>query len=121
MKARYAQQKKEEKDNVQRKETNHEECRHEVQVLRDLRVRNLHLRLPEERVPLPGKQLPVWLPQISRRTLAVTASSARGVGEAASIQAAPNILKGRNTLGESVLYWNRQTSVSTLYSAGTGR
>ena len=62
MKARYAHQKKEEKNNVQRKEPNPEECRHEVQLLRDLRVWNLHLRLPEERVPLPGKQLPVRLP-----------------------------------------------------------
>lgn len=52
---------KEEKDNVQREEPNHEECR-EVQLLRDLRVWNLHLRLSEERVPLPGKQLPVRLP-----------------------------------------------------------
>jgi len=70
MKARYAQQKKEEKDNVQREEPNHEEYRREVQLLRDLRVWNLHLRLPEERVPLPGKQLPVRLPQICRHTLA---------------------------------------------------
>ena len=62
MKARYAQQKKEEKDNVQREEPNPEECRREVQLLRDLRVRNLFLRMPEERVPLPGKQLPVRLP-----------------------------------------------------------
>ena len=61
MKARYAQQKKEEKNNVQREKPNHEECR-EVQLLRDPRVWNLHLRLPEERVPLPGKQLPVRLP-----------------------------------------------------------
>ena len=60
MKARYAHQKKEEKNNVQRNEPNHEECR-EVQLLRDLRVRNLLLRLREERVPLPGTQLPVWL------------------------------------------------------------
>jgi hypothetical protein len=59
---------KEEKDNVQSKEPNREECR-EVQLLRDLRVRSLHLRLPEERVPLPGKQLPVRLPKICRRTL----------------------------------------------------
>jgi len=70
MKARYAQQKKEEKDNVQREVPNHEEYRREVQLLRDLRLWNLHLRLPEERVPLPGKQLPVRLPQICRHTLA---------------------------------------------------
>ena len=62
MKARNAQRKKEEKDNVQRKEPNHEECR-KVQLPWDLRVWNLHLRLPEERVPLPGKQLPVRLQQ----------------------------------------------------------
>lgn len=60
---------KEEKDNVQRKEPNHEECC-EVQLLRDLRVWNLHLRMPEERLPLPGKQLPVRLPQVCWRTLA---------------------------------------------------
>ena len=60
--------KKKEKDNVQRKEPDHEECR-ERQLSRDLRLRNLHLRLPEERVPLPGKQLPVRLPQICRRAL----------------------------------------------------
>ena len=29
-------------------------------------MRNLFLRLPEERVPLPGKQLPVRLPQARR-------------------------------------------------------
>jgi hypothetical protein len=61
MKARYARQKKEEKDNVQPEEPNHEKYR-EVQLLRDLRVRNLFLRMPEERMPLPGKQLPVRLP-----------------------------------------------------------
>ena len=82
MKARYAQQKKEEKDNVQREEPNHEEYRREVQLLRDLRVWNLHLRLPEERMPLPGKQLPVRLPQICRRTLASHGLVHRSVGEA---------------------------------------
>jgi len=81
MKARYAQQKKEEKDNVQRKEPNHEECR-EVQLLRDLRMRNLLLRMPEKRMPLPGKQLPVRLPQICRRTLASHGLVHRSVGEA---------------------------------------
>ena len=70
MKARYAQQKKEEKENVQRKKYNPEQCLREVQLLRDLRVWNLHLWLPEERVPLPGKQLPVRLQQACRRTLA---------------------------------------------------
>ena len=66
---------KEEKDNVQRKESNPEKCRSQVQLLRDLRVWNLHLRLPEERMPLPGEQLPVRLQQACRRTLAVMASS----------------------------------------------
>jgi len=60
MKARYAQQKKEEKDYAQCEQANDEEYR-ETQLLRDLRVRNLLLRLREERVPLPGTQLPVWL------------------------------------------------------------
>jgi len=55
MKAHDAQEKKEEKDNVQRKEPNHQEYGREVQLLRRLRVRNLFLRVPEERVPLPGK------------------------------------------------------------------
>jgi len=59
---------KEEKDHVQREPANHAECR-EIQLLRDLRVRNLLLRLPEERVPLPGKQLPVRLPQLRRQPL----------------------------------------------------
>ena len=62
--------KKEEKDNVQRKKCNPEKCRREVQLLRDLRVWNLHLRLPEERMPLPGEQLPMRLQQVCRRTLA---------------------------------------------------
>ena len=73
---------KEEKDNVQRKESNPEKCRSQVQLLRDLRVWNLHLRLPEERVPLPGEQLSVWLPQICRRTLTGHGLVHRSVGEA---------------------------------------
>ena len=81
MKARYAHQKKEEKNNVQRKDPDHGECR-KVQLLRNLRVWSLHLRLPEERVPLPGEQLSVWLPQICRRTLTGHGLVHRSVGEA---------------------------------------
>jgi len=71
MKAHDAQNRKEEKDHVQREKPNDEEyC--EVQLLRDLRVRNLFLRLPEERLSLPGKHLPVRLPQARRRAVNVT-------------------------------------------------
>ena len=51
-------------NNVQRKESDREEqC--EVQLLRNVLVRNLFLRLPEERVPMPREQVPVWLPNTS--------------------------------------------------------
>ena len=53
---------------AQREQPNDEEHR-EVQLLRDLRVRDLYLRLPEERLPLPGKQLPVWLRKICPGTV----------------------------------------------------
>jgi len=53
VKAHDAQERKEEKDYVQREEPDHAES-DEVQLLQHLRVRNLFLRLPEERVPLPG-------------------------------------------------------------------
>ncbi len=66
MKAHDAQERKEEKDYVQREKCPNDEEYCAVQLLRDLRVRNLFLRLPEERLPLPGRRLPVWLPQAGR-------------------------------------------------------
>jgi hypothetical protein len=66
MKAHDAQERKEEKDYAQREKRPNDEEYCKVQLLRDLRVRNLFLRLPEERLPLPGSQLRVWLPQARR-------------------------------------------------------
>ena len=64
MKAHDAQKKKREKEHVHcEKLLNDEECRG-IQLLRELRVQFLFLRMREERMPMPGKQLPVRLPQV---------------------------------------------------------
>jgi hypothetical protein len=39
----------------------------EGKLLRNLRLRNLFLRVPEKCMSLPGEQLPMWLPQSALR------------------------------------------------------
>ncbi|MBZ5635031.1 MAG: hypothetical protein LAO55_18065 [Acidobacteriia bacterium] len=59
MKAHDAQEEKEEKENVQREESDDETCR---EIRLRLRLQELLLWLPAERLPLQEEQLPVRVP-----------------------------------------------------------
>jgi hypothetical protein len=59
MKAHDAQEEKEEKENVQREESDDETCR---EIRLRLRLQDLLLWLPAERLPLQEEQLPVRVP-----------------------------------------------------------